>query len=41
MSRAQHGVLSAVDKNMPEWYHAIFDLIKGDNALRSDWAAVR
>jgi hypothetical protein len=34
-------ILSAVDKNMPEWYHAIFDLIKGDNAVRYDWAAMR
>jgi hypothetical protein len=41
MSRAPHGDLSAVDENMPEWYHAIFDLSKGDNAVCYDWAAVR
>jgi hypothetical protein len=40
-SRVSHAVISSsVDQKMPEWYHAIFDLIKDDNAVRYDWSAV-
>jgi hypothetical protein len=41
-SRVPHTVLtSSVKRYLPEWYNALFDLVKDGTSVRYDWATVR